>query len=183
VCPQRCIGLRSAADAMLTARDSQLWPPQTSRLHSFARTPDTWPLEHSTICKNNLTHTKQRELEAPAGRGHLRCPSHLDEGSPPNNSSLKARLNPDELNLPLSASSVPKASPCELGLRRSFWPLFPRFKKDTRNTSPRRVVFEAKLPSVLLLLLQKGLAYDIASQLVIVIPLAALARSITTPDC
>jgi hypothetical protein len=34
-----------------------------------------------------------------------------------------------------------------------------------------------------LLLLQKGLAYDIASQLVIVIPLAALARSITTPDC
>jgi hypothetical protein len=146
--------------------------------------PPTLGLRSIRPSAKTISHTqKQRELEAPAGRGHLRCPSHLDEGSPPNNSSSKARLNPDELNLPLSASSVPKASPCELGLRRSFWPLFPRFKKDTRNTSPRRVVFEAKLPSVLLLLLQKGLACDIASQPVIVIPLAALARSITTPDC
>jgi hypothetical protein len=43
-------------------------------------------------------------------------------------------------------------------------------------------VFEAKVPLVLLLLLQKGLGHDIASQPVMVIPLAIVARSITTPD-
>jgi hypothetical protein len=47
---------------------------------------------------------------------------------------------------------------------------------------PRRVVFETKLPLLLLLFLQKGFVRDIASQPVMVIPLS-LTRSITTPGC
>jgi hypothetical protein len=50
------------------------------------------------------------------------------------------------------------------------------------KASPGLVVFEVKLSSLLLQFLQKGLACDITSQPIMVIPLA-LTRSITTPGC
>jgi hypothetical protein len=118
------------------------WPPVSGNCNAHRQRPlamastDTstllvrpnpwwWAFEAFEHLQKNLMHTKTMWSQGPYWRGSIEVASVLRRRIAPNSSPSKLRLNPDELSLWLSVSSMPNM----LGLRRSFWLLLPRFAK------------------------------------------------------
>jgi hypothetical protein len=130
------------------AHSLRLQPLQVSRPMFFYPSPRWRALGAFSHLRTNHAHTKTLWVQGTNLRGSLEVTFGCRWRLAPNSSPSRVRLNPDEPNLWLWASSISKASPPWIGV-------------ETKHLA---IVSGARLLLLLLSLFTKRLACDIASQ-------------------